>query len=170
MKNKKVEEKKSFFREYVPYLVVLLVVILIKKFVVSPVKVNGKSMMNTLHDGDIMILNIVGYQFHDIKRFDIVVVREKNEYLIKRVIGLPGETVEYKNNKLYINDKLMKESYGSDVTDDFFAVVDKDHYFVMGDNRTNSMDSRVLGSFSKKDIVGKTNLIVFPFNRIGVKK
>lgn len=170
MKEKKVEEKKSFFREYVPYLVVLLVVILIKKFVISPVKVNGKSMMNTLHDGDIMILDIIGYRFHDIKRFDIVVVRENNEFLIKRVIGLPGETVEYKNNKLYINDKLVKESYGSDVTDDFFAAVDKDHYFVMGDNRTNSLDSRVLGSFSRKDIVGKTNLIVFPFSRIGMKK
>ena len=161
---------KVFIKEYLPYIVVIILVILVKKFVVSPIKVNGESMMTTLHDKDIMILNIVGYKINDIKRFDIVVVDAGDEYIIKRVIGLPGEEIEYKDNKLYINGKKIKENYGSDTTEDFKEKVPKNKYFVMGDNRTNSMDSRMLGAFSKKEILGKTSLTVFPFNRFGNKK
>ena len=169
-KGKKKDNKfKIFLKEYLPYIIVILLVILLKKYVVSPIKVNGESMMKTLHDGDIMILNIINYRFNDINRFDIVVVDEGNEYIIKRVIGLPVEKVEYKNNQLYINGKKIKENYGSAKTEDFTYKVEKGTYFVLGDNRTNSMDSRVFGSFKKKDILGKTNLIIFPFNRIGNK-
>ena len=160
---------KKFIKEYLPYLLIIILVILFKRYVMSPVKVNGTSMMNTLHHGDIMILNNSAYYFNDIKRFDIVVIKEDNEYIIKRVIGLPGEKVEYKNNKLYINNKLIKDNYGKATTDDFKYKVEKNSYFVLGDNRTNSMDSRVFGSFKKKDILGKTNLIIFPFNRFGTK-
>ena len=117
-----------------------------------------------------MILNSSAYYFNDIERFDIVVIDEGNEYIIKRVIGLPGETVEYRDNKLYINDKLVKDNYGNGKTDDFKEKVSKNSYFVLGDNRTNSMDSRVFGAFKKKKIIGKTKLIVFPFNRFGTKK
>ena len=159
-----------FLKEYLPYILIIILVLLIKKFVVSPIKVNGESMMKTLHDGDIMILNIIDYKFSDIERFDIVVVDQGQEYLIKRVIGLPGETIEYKNNKLYVNGKRIKENYGSDITEDFSVKVGNDSYFVMGDNRTNSMDSRVFGSFKKNKILGKTSLTVFPFNRFGNKK
>ncbi len=170
MKDTSESRGKRFIKEYLPYVVILVFVLLIKKYVVSPIKVNGESMMTTLHDGDVMILNIIGYRFDDIKRFDIVVVREKHEYLIKRVIGLPGDSVEYKDNILYVNGKKVKDPYGSDVTDDFSVTVEKGHYYVLGDNRTNSMDSRYFGSFSKKDILGKTNLILFPFSRFGTKK
>ena len=90
----------SFLKEYVPYIIVLILVILVKKYIVTPVKVNGNSMNDTLKNGDIMILNIIGYRFHDIKRFDIVVVDDGDEYLIKRVIGLPGEEIEYKDEQL----------------------------------------------------------------------
>lgn len=161
---------KKFLKEYVPYIIVIILVLLIKRFVVSPIKVNGDSMYSTLKDKDIMILNIIGYRFSDIKRFDIVVVDGKNEYLIKRVIGLPGEEIEYKSNKLYVNGKLVKDKYGKKTTKDFKTKVPKGSYFVMGDNRTNSLDSRYLGAFKKNKIMGKTNFTVFPFNRFGKKK
>jgi len=164
------DKVKGIVKEYGLYIITIILVILVKKFVVSPIKVNGTSMMTTLHDGDIMILNIIGYRFEKIKRFDIVVVDEGNEYLIKRIIGLPGEEVEYKDNKLYINGKKVKENYGSQETEDFKVKVENNSYFVLGDNRTNSLDSRHFGSFSKNKIIGKTSLIIFPFNRLGEKK
>ena len=167
MSDTKESKTKQILKEYVPYVVVIILVLIIKKFVVSPIKVNGESMMKTLHDGDVMILNIIGYRFSDIERFDIVVVDEGREYIIKRIIGLPGETIEYKDNQLYVNGKKMKENYGSDITEDFSVKVGKGSYFVLGDNRTNSMDSRYFGSFKKKDIIGKTSLTIFPFSRIG---
>lgn len=161
---------KSFLKEYVPYFLVIILVLIIKRWVVSPIQVNGESMMKTLRDGDIMILNVIGYRFENIKRFDIVVVDTKEEYIIKRIIGLPGEEVEYKDNHLYINGKEIIDNHGSKKTDDFKVKVPKDSYFVLGDNRTNSLDSRYFGSFKKSDILGKTSLTVFPFNRFGNKK
>lgn len=160
----------SFLKEYVPYIIVLILVILVKKYIVTPVKVNGNSMNDTLKNGDIMILNIIGYRFHDIKRFDIVVVDDGDEYLIKRVIGLPGEEIEYKDEQLYVNGKVIKDSYGNGTTNDFKATVPKNSYYVMGDNREHSLDSRFFDAFPKKKIIGKTKLTIFPFSRIGNKK
>ncbi len=164
------DKVKNFLKEYVPYVIVIILVIIFKMTVITPVKVNGESMYDTLLDGDIMILNIIDYKIHGVKRFDIVVADEGTEYLIKRVIGLPGETVEYKNNQLYINGKKVKDNYGTDVTGDFTYKVPKDSYFIMGDNRTNSVDSRRLGAFKKDEIKGKTKLTIFPFSRFGNKK
>jgi len=161
---------KYFIKEYVPYLITIILVILLKLYIVTPIRVNGESMYDTLVDGDIMILNIIDYKMHGANRFDIVVVDEGSEYLIKRVIGLPGETIEYKDNQLYVNGKKVKDSYGKDITGDFKVKVPKNSYFVMGDNRTNSVDSRRLGAFSKDKIKGKTKLTILPFKRIGNKK
>ena len=161
---------KNFCKEWVPYFVVIFLVILVKIYVVTPIRVNGSSMDDTLSDGDIMILNIIDYKFNDIKRFDIVVVDEEHEPLIKRIIGLPGDKVEYKDNKLYINGKETKDKFASKKTSDFKITVPKGKYFVLGDNRTNSMDSRVFGSFKKKQIRGKTKLTIFPFSRFGNKE
>ena len=161
---------KKFLKEYIPYVIVIILVILFKKYYYSPIKVNGDSMYSTLHDKDIMILDIVKYRHKDIKRFDIVVVDIEDEYIIKRVIGLPGEKVEYKNNKLYINGKLVKDNYGKGKTSDFYFKVPKGRYFVLGDNRGNSLDSRYFGAFKKNKILGKTNFTIFPFNRFGKKK
>ena len=159
-----------FLKEWLPYILVIVLVVLIKLFVVSPIRVNGDSMYDTLKDGDIMILNIIDYKFNDINRFDIVVVYEEDELLIKRVIGLPGETIEYKDNTLYINGKKVKEEFGTYETNDFSYTIPKGEYFILGDNRTNSMDSRVFGSVKKKQIKGKTSLTIFPFSRFGTKE
>lgn len=168
---------KKSLKELLPYIIILIVVILIKIFIVSPILVNGTSMYPTLHNKDLMILNKYKYRMQKIKRFDIVVVDyAESEYLIKRVIGLPGEVIEYKNNILYVNGKEVKENFKHKNTADFsleylnVKKIPKDSYLVMGDNRTNSLDGRVLGFISKEEIMGSANLTLFPFNRIGMKK
>ena len=170
MKEEKGNKTLKIIKDIIPYVVIIILVLLFKKFVYAPIKVNGESMMDTLHDGDIMILNVIDYKIHGLKRFDIVVVDEGEELIIKRVIGLPGEEVEYKDNQLYINGKKVKDKYASQKTDDFSETVPKGEYLVLGDNRTNSLDSRVFGTFEKKKILGKTNLTVYPFKRWGSKE
>ena len=163
-------------KEYLPYIIVIIIVLLIKAFIVTPIRVNGPSMLDTLEDKDIMILDEVSFKFKGLKRFDIVVIKEEKEYLIKRVIGLPGDKIEYKNNKLYVNGKYVEEKFGHKRTNDFTLdelknkTVPKNTYFVLGDNRTNSMDSRIIGFIPRNRIVGKTSLTILPFNRIGNKK
>lgn len=170
------EEKKTSMwvkiRSILSYVIIIVVVLLIKEFIVTPIRVNGESMDKTLQDKDIMILNKISYRFTDIKRFDIVVVKLENEYIIKRVIGLPGEKVEYKDNKLYINGKQVKEDFKHEDTEDFILEeeIPKGYYFVMGDNRPISLDSRVIGLIKEKQILGKTSLVIFPLNRFGTKK
>jgi len=124
-------------------------------------------MHPTLQDKEFMILNKISLK-QGINRFDIVVVQENNKYIIKRVIGLPGESVMYKDNKLYINGKVIEDNYSKTTTNDFDNVVlGENEYFVMGDNRAVSSDSRIIGPVNIKNIKGKTNLIIFPFNKMG---
>jgi signal peptidase I len=169
-KENKKEEKKDFkyyVKEIVPYILVIILVLLFKRFVISPVNVVGSSMYDTLRDRDIMILNETAYYFNDIKRFDIVVVKVPGELIIKRVIGLPGETVEYLNNELYINYKKVDTPFEFEYTEDFKYEVPDGEYFVVGDNRDNSKDSRYFGSVKLNTIKGKVSIILFPFKRIG---
>lgn len=158
---------KKFIKENIVYIIIILLVVLFKHFVASPIKVNGDSMNSTLYDKDIMILNEYEYRVSSIKRFDIVVIKTNDEYIIKRVIGLPGEIIRYEDNKLYINNKYIKEDYSHKKTDDFEVKVPEGKYYVLGDNRTNSVDSRVLGPIPKDKILGKTNYIIYPFSRFG---
>ena len=174
---KKTEDKniekdyKYYLKEYGPYIITIILVILFKEFYFAPIMVNGDSMYDTLNDGDVMILDVVSLRHSDIKRFDIVVIDYEKKYLIKRVIGLPGEKVEYKDSKLYINGEYVEEPFlrSSIRTADYSITVPDDFYFVVGDNRINSNDSRYLGCFSLEKIKGKTSLTVFPFNRMGNK-
>lgn len=160
---------KDSLKELIPYIVIILVVVLIRTFLVTPIKVNGTSMIETLQHGDTMILNKISMRFRSIKRFEIVVIKTSDSYLIKRVIGLPGESIEYKEGKLYINDKEYKDPYYKDNTLDFEKVeIPKGYYFVMGDNRGDSIDSRIIGPIKKEDILGTTNLIIFPISDIGI--
>ena len=164
---------KEKFKTLLPYIIIIVVVLFIKAFIVTPIKVNGESMYPTLEEGDIMILNKTAYYFNKPKRFDIVVVDMPNEYLIKRVIGLPGEQIEYKNNTLYVDGKKVKENFKHGKTDDFNIkelgsdTVPEGYYLVMGDNRGNSLDSRELGFMKEEQLLGRTSLIILPFNRIG---
>lgn len=171
MENTKKHTYKDSLKELVPYAIIILVVVLIRTFLVTPVVVNGTSMTNTLQNGDTMILNKIGMKFNDIKRFQIVVIKTDKSYLIKRVIGLPGEVISYKDGKLYINEKVVDDPYYKNNTEDFDPVkVPNDYYFVMGDNRNDSMDSRIIGPVKKSDIMGTTKLIMFPLSNIGVAK
>lgn len=159
---------KKGIKELIPYIVIIIIVLLVKKFVFTPVIVNGPSMMDTLHDKDIMILDKLGMKLNGIDRFDIVVIQTDHAKIIKRVIGLPGETIEYKDNKLYINDKEIEDPYGSQVTYDFEKIeIPEDTYYVLGDNRTDSVDSRILGVIPRSDILGHATFIIYPFSRFG---
>lgn len=159
---------KGIVKKILPYVAVIIFVIVIRCYIFTFIRVNGESMVPTLHNNDIMALNKIGYNFSDISRFDIVVINTGHEYIVKRIIGLPGEKVKYLDNKLYINGKVVDEDFSHKKTEDFSEIKVADgEYFVLGDNRTNSMDSRVFGSFKKNQIEGKTSFVVFPFKRLG---
>lgn len=161
---------KDTLKELIPYVIIILVVVLIRTFLFTPIKVNGNSMDDTLHDGDTMILNKISMKLNGIKRFQIVVIKTSDTYLIKRIIGLPGETIEYKNGKLYINDKEYKDPYYKDDNTGNFekVIIPEGYYYVMGDNRSVSIDSRIIGVVNEQDILGVTNLILFPLSDFGL--
>jgi len=157
-------------KELLPYIIILVLVVLVRSFIITPVRVDGASMQPTLHDGEILFLKKYDKSF---ERFDIVVVNYDNDRLVKRIIGLPGESIYYKNNHLFINgQKIELENYDFD-TADFelwqlgYTKVPKNHYFVMGDNRYDSKDSRIIGSISSKNLIGTTSYRLWPFNKIG---
>lgn len=167
------EQAKRIIKEYGIYVIIIVIILLIKTYIVAPIIVNGDSMYSTLNDGDIMILNKLEYQTSNIKRFDIVVIKYDGRHIIKRIIGLPGETVEVKDNTLYINGKAYVEQYldSDTITEDFsIATIPEGYYFVLGDNREVSLDSRRIGLIKEADIEGKAKYTLFPFNRFGEKK
>lgn len=159
-------------KEIVPYLVIIIVVVLIRTFVITPIRVDGMSMYSTLNNGDILLLEKYNKNF---KRFDIVVLKNGEDRLIKRIIGLPGDKIEYKNNKLYINEKYEEENFltnnqktfNFNLTDIGYEKIPEDYYFVLGDNRTNSTDSRILGLIKKDRIQGKAVFTVMPISKFG---
>ena len=167
---------KKFLKELYPYVVIVVVVVLFRTFIATPVRVDGASMDSTLKNGEILILNKLDKSY---ERFDVVVVDVEvdgnKSKLVKRIIGLPGESIEYKDNELYINDEVIKDVSPSR-TNDFSLKkiynIDRlpdDCYFVMGDNRKYSRDSRdyTVGIIKKEDIVGTTTLRIFPLDKIG---
>ena len=154
----------KIIKEIVPYIVIIVVVVLIRLFVATPVRVDGDSMNPTLSNNQILLLNKMDKHY---KRFDVIVFNHNGNKLVKRIIGLPGDKVTYTDNKLYINDKLIKENYTRKNTDDFISdKVPSDMYFVLGDNRSNSLDSRYIGFVSKSDIEGVVNFSIIPPKKI----
>lgn len=159
------------FKELIPYIIIVFIIVIIRTFFYTPIRVNGESMEKTLINGEIMILNKIGPKTSGYKRFDIVVLKNNDSYLIKRIIGLPNEKIEYIDNKLYVNDKEIKDPYVNEVITEFSSIeVPNDSYFVLGDNRGYSKDSRIIGTISKKNLLGKTNFILFPFKKFGKVK
>lgn len=156
----------KIIKEIIPYIVIVLVVVLIRTFIITPVRVDGDSMKNTLKNGDILLL----YKLGSINRLDIIVLDEEkdNEKIIKRVIGLPGETVAIKKGKIYINDKVIDDEYAYGETSDYDKVtLEDDEYFILGDNRLISKDSRYFGPIKESEIKGKIVFRLFPFTKIG---
>jgi signal peptidase I len=157
----------------------------IRYFVFAPIIVDGYSMMPTLHDHDRMIVNKLSYKIGQPKRFDIIVFHaEENKDYIKRVIGLPGDRIEYKNDTLYVNGKAYKEPYLDEykkqvidgpLTEPFTLeeitgkeTVPEGHLFVMGDNRRYSKDSRHIGFIPMNKVVGKTSIVYWPLSDIRI--
>lgn len=116
-----------------------------------PIKIVGNSMFPTLKDGEIGICTRIS----NISRFDIVVVNQDGKKIIKRVIGLPNETIEYKDNQLFIDGNLVKDTKKVGFTKDFKVKLGSDEYFCMGDNREHSLDSRKYGAYKRKQIIGE---------------
>ncbi len=154
---------------------VIVVILFLMIYVVSVTQVVGNSMNSTLIDGDVLVLSKANYRFFDIKRGDIISLDyEDTKYLIKRVIGLPGDRVEIKNNVLYINNEIYEEDYLDEgltypnfsLTDLGYDVIPEDYYLVLGDNRENSLDSREIGLISKDNVNGKIVLRIWPINKI----
>lgn len=154
---------------------VIVVILFLMIYVVSITQVVGCSMKSTLIDGDVLILSKANYHFFDIKRGDIISLDyEDTKYLIKRVIGLPGDTIEIKDNVLYVNGNIYEEEYLDEGLDypDFhlsdlgYDTIPEDMYLVLGDNREDSLDSREIGLISKDNINGKIVLRIWPLNKI----
>ena len=165
---------KKIIKELYPYVIIIIVVILIRSFIITPVIVSGKSMLPNFNDGELLLVRKIGYNEKTIKRFDVVVIKKDKEEIIKRIIGIPGEHISYKNNKLYINDELISEDYSHLNTKDFnleeicsCSIIPEGKYLVLGDNRPISKDSRSIGLIEEKDIVGKSVLRLWPITKIG---
>lgn len=155
----------KFIKELIPYVIIFIAVVLIRTYLFTPIIVSGPSMQPTLDGGELMILNKRDTKY---ERFDIVVVDTGSEDIIKRIIAMPGESISCEDGIIYVNGRKQEESYSKGITFSFDRVVLKDdEYFVMGDNREDSMDSRHIGPIKKDFIKGTTSLVLFPFNKLG---
>ena len=141
--------------------------------ILRPHKIKGQSMHPTFPDGEYLLTEKVSYYRNDPQRGDVVVFKPpiSEDEFIKRIIGLPGDTVSLLGGKVFVNDKLLKEDYiivdtnaGGFLNEGQKYVVPEGNYFVMGDNRPHSSDSRSWGPITKKVITGKAWLIYYPFN------
>jgi len=164
-------------------IVALILVMIIRIFLFSPIIVDGPSMSPTLHNRDQMIVNKLSYRMNDPKRFDIIVFHAaQGKDYIKRIVGLPGEHVMINNNQLYIDGEKVEQPFMEDVLNDettvirddlrlehlpgSYEVIPEDYYLVLGDNRNNSTDSRSIGLIARDKIIGKASIIYWPINRI----
>ena len=169
------EASSSFVKDVVSFALIALVIVLpIRWFIAQPFIVRGDSMVPTFHSGDYLIVDQLSYRFEEPERGDVIIMRypkDESVYFIKRIIGLPGETVELQGERIiirkgpgvdavtleqsYIPKNSFRPEYGT-------YTLDTDEYFVMGDNRDESSDSRVWGSLPRKDVIGKAFLRLFP--------
>lgn len=166
---------KEFLKDSFKLIIFLIILIFIMVYVFSVTQVVGSSMSPTLKEDEILFLNKAQYKLFKIKRGDIVSLEYADtKYLIKRIIGLPGEKVEIKNSKVYINDELLEEEYLNEDLNyaDFslsslgYSVIPEDMYFVLGDNREDSLDSREIGLIKKEQIKGKIFMKFWPLNKL----
>ena len=177
-------KERSILGELLSWIVYIVIVVILSlgiiTFVGQRTKVSGHSMETTLSDGDNLIVDKISYRFRDPERFEIIVFPfqyEEHTYYIKRIIGLPGETVQVIDGYVYINGEMLDENYGLEVMDDPGIAAEPiklgdDEYFVLGDNRNHSSDSRVasVGVLTRDMLIGRAWVRIYPFNKIGVIK
>ena len=176
---------KSVLKEILNISIYLLLVFcaayLIVTYVGQRTQVSGSSMETTLSNGDHLIVDKISYRFHDPERYDIIVFPfqyDTDTYYIKRIIGMPGETVQIDDSgTIYIDGEVLEETYGREVIQNPGRASDPillgdDEYFVMGDNRNNSSDSRdpSVGNIHRKDIIGRAFIRIWPFSKFGILK
>lgn len=178
------KEEKGIISELLGWIIYIVLIVgislLIITFVGQRTRVDGHSMETTLSDGDNLIVDKISYRFRDPKRFEIIVFPyqyEENTFYIKRIIGLPGETVQVVDGYVYINGELLDEHYGNELMAEPGIAADpitlgEDEYFVLGDNRNHSSDSRAesVGVLSRDDLMGRAWIRIFPFDKFGVIK
>lgn len=179
-KNSKTDAVKEVVSFLLYIAIVLVLTYLVIHFVGQRTEVSGSSMESTLSNGDNLIVDKISYRFRDPERFDIIVFPykyEKKTYYIKRIIGLPGETVQIDpEGRIYINGEVLEESYGREVIArnklglaEREITLGADEYFVLGDNRNASSDSRdpSVANIKREDIIGRAWLRIWPFHKIG---
>ena len=172
------KERHNFFKEVFKFaLVALLIVVPIRVFIAQPFLVNGSSMSPAFETGDYLIIDEISYRFKNPERGDVIVLKypiDPSKFFIKRIIGLPRETVRIENGKLFISknnaeeieileDYVLNKSFGN-----FNLTLSDDEYFVMGDNRTASLDSRSWGPLQENLIRGKAFVRLLPITNIGI--
>ena len=179
-KPSQITNAKALLKDVYSFAICMVVAFVIAYFITSYVgqhtRVEGASMEDTLHNNDYLIIDKLSYHMDDPDRFDIIIFPyEEGVYYVKRIIGMPGESVLIKDGEIYINDVLLREDYGTEPMNDPGDAISKmeladDEYFVLGDNRNNSKDSRrsEVGLIKRGKIVGKACFRFFPFHRIGV--
>lgn len=176
---------KNVLKEILSISIYLLLVFcaayLIVTYVGQRTQVSGSSMETTLSDGDHLIVDKISYRFEDPERFDIIVFPfqyDTDTYYIKRIIGMPGETVQIDGSgTIYIDGEVLEEIYGREVIQNPGRASDpillgEDEYFVMGDNRNNSSDSRdpSVGNIHRRDIIGRAFVRIWPISKFGILK
>lgn len=177
------QESGGIFKELIGWLFYILIIIgltyLIITFVGQRTRVSGSSMEPMLHDGDNLIVDKLSYRFKDPERYDIIVFPykyEENTFYIKRIIGMPGETVQVIDGFTYVNGEMLENDiYGKEVMEYANMAADpiqlgSDEYFVLGDNRNHSSDSRdpSVGVLKRSDLMGKAWVRIYPFDKVGV--
>jgi len=162
----------EFIKDLATYIIIFVIVILIKIYVITPAVVVGDSMKGTVENDDWLLIEKISTSFLTLRRFDVVVVRDSNpRFIVKRIIGIPGDILEYKNNALYINGEHIPEPFLQSglITEDIAQVtVPAGKYFVLGDNRENSLDSRTMGFIGRDQMEGRVLLRIWPLGEFGL--
>ncbi len=165
---------KEFIKDSLKYIIFIFAVLIIAIYVIGLQQVVGDSMDPSLKNNDVVIVDKLTHKFISLKRGDIIsFYYDDTKYLVKRVIGLPGETLEIKDNKIYVNNEIINDYVENIAMSDFdldelgYDVIPNDMYFVLGDNRENSLDSRDsrVGLIKKEDIIGKKFIRLWPIFR-----